>query len=58
MRSNFTLPELEEKLDGLAEGMLLQISARDYRPVWHERRGRCPPAELRKKLGDQVEGPL
>jgi hypothetical protein len=34
MRSNLTLPELEEKLDGLAEGTLLQISARDYRRLF------------------------
>ena len=27
---NFTLPELEDRLDQLAEGALLQISARDY----------------------------
>jgi hypothetical protein len=30
MRWNFTLPELQEKLDGLQEGSLFQISARDY----------------------------
>jgi len=34
MRLNFTLPELEEKLDGLAEGTLLQISTRDYRRLF------------------------
>ncbi len=30
LRANFTLPELQEKLDALAEGSLLQISVRDY----------------------------
>jgi hypothetical protein len=30
MRWNFTLPELLEKLDGLAEGALLQITSRGY----------------------------
>jgi hypothetical protein len=30
LRRNFTLPELEKRLDQLAEGALLQISARDY----------------------------
>ena len=30
LRWNFTLPELQEKLDGLAEGGLFHISARDY----------------------------
>ncbi|HLZ01078.1 MAG TPA: hypothetical protein VKR55_02885 [Bradyrhizobium sp.] len=30
LRWNFTLPELQEKLDGLVEGGLFQISARDY----------------------------
>lgn len=30
LRRNFTLPELERRLDQLAEGALLQISARDY----------------------------
>lgn len=30
LRVNFTLPELQEKLDGLAEGALFQVSARDY----------------------------
>jgi hypothetical protein len=30
LRANFTLPELEDGLDQLAEGALLQISARDY----------------------------
>ena len=30
LRRNFTFPELEKRLDQLAEGALLQISARDY----------------------------
>jgi hypothetical protein len=30
LRRNFTLPELEDGLNQLAEGALLQISARDY----------------------------
>ena len=30
LRANFTLPELQEKLDLLAEGALLQISGWDY----------------------------
>jgi len=30
LRGNFVLPELQEKLDRLAEGALLKISARDY----------------------------
>ena len=30
MRWNFTLPDLEEKLNGLSEGGLLQISVQDY----------------------------
>ena len=30
LRRNFSLPELEDRLDQLAEGALLQISARDY----------------------------
>ena len=29
-RRNFTLPELEQRLDALAEGALLQITRRDY----------------------------
>lgn len=34
LRVNFSLPELQEKLDALAEGALLQISARDYRRLF------------------------
>lgn len=30
LRWNFTLPDLQAKLDHLAEGALFQISARDY----------------------------
>ena len=30
MRRDFTLPELEKKLDGLAEGALHQMTRRDY----------------------------
>jgi len=30
LRANFVLPELQEKLDRLAEGALLEISAWDY----------------------------
>jgi hypothetical protein len=30
MYGNFTLPELENKLESLVEGALLAISARDY----------------------------
>lgn len=29
MRRNFTLPELQDSLDGMREGALLQISRRD-----------------------------
>ena len=34
LRANFTLPELQEKLDKLAEGALLQISGRDYQRLF------------------------
>ena len=34
MRWNFTLPGLEAKLDVLADGALLRISARDYRRLF------------------------
>ncbi len=34
LRPNFTLPELEHRLDELAEGALLQISQRDYRRLF------------------------
>jgi hypothetical protein len=30
LRRDFTLPELERQLEGLAEGALFQISGRDY----------------------------
>jgi hypothetical protein len=30
LRPRFTLPELQERLDGLSEGALFQISRRDY----------------------------
>jgi hypothetical protein len=30
LRANYTLPELQEKLDSLAEGALFQISSWDY----------------------------
>jgi hypothetical protein len=30
MRRNFTLPELEERLDGLTAGSLFEIGSRDY----------------------------
>jgi hypothetical protein len=30
LRRDFTLPELERQLEGLAEGTLFQISGRDY----------------------------
>ena len=34
LRPNFTLPELEDVLDRLAEGALLQISVHDYRRLF------------------------
>jgi hypothetical protein len=30
LRPRFTLPELQEQLDGLSEGVLFQISRQDY----------------------------
>jgi hypothetical protein len=34
LRVNFSLPELQERLDQLVEGALFQISLRDYRRLF------------------------